>query len=191
MENKKIVIVDDEIIILKSLEKGLCKRQYDVLTFTNGYKALEAIENQPVNLIITDIIMDEINGIQLLKKIKEINPELPVIMITGYGELSSAIEAMRNGADDYLLKPCNLDELIFSVQNSLEKQELRAKIKLYEKILPVCSYCKKIRDDEGKAHGTGKWMDFQEFLHKKTGILPSHGMCPDCYEKFKKGILEV
>ena len=78
-----------------------------------------------------------------------------VIVLTGFGDMLSAIEALRSQADDYMLKPCESGEMFFRVERCLEKLELARKIHLYQKILPMCCVCKKIRDDTGKVPGRG------------------------------------
>jgi len=135
------------------------------------------------DLIITDLIMESTDGIQVLQKAKELNSEIQVIILTGYGDLDSAIKAMRNQADDYLLKPCESQEMIFRVKNCLEKQEMTRKISLYQKILPMCCVCKKIRDDSGKKPGTGEWVKIETYIHEKADLDITSSYCPECARK--------
>jgi len=96
-------------------------------------------------------------------------------------------------ADDYLLKPCEPDEVYVRINNCLEKLVLKQKIKLYENILPICCVCKKIRDDSGKEPGTGDWIAVEQYLNKETKIDITSGYCPDCAEKieYELGLKEI
>ncbi len=186
--SKTILLVDDEAIILKTIEGKLIDEGFQVFTAADGAEALKRFNDLPINLVITDLMMEGISGITVLERIKQDSPNTAVIILTGYGDLGSAVEALRLGADDYLLKPCDLDELIFRINKCFEKQELKDMVKMYEDILPICLDCKKIRDDSGTKPGKGKWMPVEEYLTKKAGKSMSHGYCPDCGKKFLDAI---
>jgi len=186
MRNKTILLVDDEEIILNSFGKDLRRENYDVILAASGEEAIYLLRGGQFDLVVTDLSMLGIDGIQVLKETKKINSLTGVIILTGYGDMTSAIDALRLGADDYLLKPCDSDELIIRIERCLEKQEALQKIKIYENILPVCTYCKSIRDDDaGTDHGKGKWLRMEEYIHTKSGTDISHGCCPACYEIHK------
>jgi YesN/AraC family two-component response regulator len=161
-----------------------------VRTAENGETAIELLKAQTYHLVITDLLMGEIDGIQVLKKTKELNPDTMVIILTGHGDLKSAIDALRLHADDYLLKPCDPAEIYLKVERCLEKLELKLKIKVYENILPICCVCDKIRDDQGKPHGTGEWMRVDKFILKKAGLKSSSTLCPECAQKMMEDIGE-
>ena len=188
MKKKTILLVDDEEIILKSLGKDLKTEGYDITTAENGESAIAKLKEKRFDLVITDLIMEGLDGIQVLKQAKKSDPELPVIILTGYGDMTSAIDALRLGADDYLLKPSDVEELFFRVSGCLEKYELKRKIKLYEDILPICAVCKKIRDDTGKEPGKGEWMTVEGYINRKTGVHFSHGYCKECGKATLNGI---
>lgn len=183
MKSKSILIVDDEEFILNSLRKDLVSENYSVTTALSGEEALKSLHSNHFDLVISDLVMPGIDGIQVLQEAKTIDPETCVIILTGYGDMTSAIAALRVGADDYLLKPCDIDELLLRITRSLEKKEAFRKIKLYEKILPICIYCKNIRDDTGTEPGKGKWMRMEEYIYLKSGTRISHGCCTECYHK--------
>lgn len=186
--SKTILLVDDETIILKTIEGKLIDEGFQVFTAPNGAEALKQFGRLPINLVITDLMMEGMNGITVLNRIKKDSPNTAVIILTGYGDLTSAVKALRLGADDYLLKPCDLNELIFRINKCFEKQELKDMVKMYEDILPICLDCKKIRDDSCTEPGKGKWMPVEEYLTKKAGKSMSHGYCPDCGKKFLDAI---
>ncbi|MFH0926183.1 MAG: response regulator [bacterium] len=111
MEAKKILIVDDEENAREGLAKILKKTGYITATAENGEEALSILENSRYDLVITDIKMPRMDGMQLLKKMRKIAPDIGVIMVTAYGEVESYLEAMSQGAFEYLNKPMKIDEL--------------------------------------------------------------------------------
>ncbi len=183
MRNNTVLLVDDEQPILRSLSHYLSKRDFNVKLAICGEDALTELSSAPsIDLVITDLVMAEMDGLEVLKKIKSIDNLIGVFILTGHGNMEMAIEALRSGADDFILKPCDADELIFKMERFFEKQELLRKIKIYEKFLPICMYCKNIRDDSGKKTGTGKWMPLEEYICQKSGADLTHGCCPECFK---------
>jgi DNA-binding NtrC family response regulator len=182
---KRILIVDDEIIIRKSLQVELSRHGYVVDTATSCGDALAQLERHGYNLLISDLLMEDMSGMELLKKARELKPDLAVCLITGYADLASAIDALRLGADDYLVKPCDPEELLLRVKHALAREELRRRVRYFENILPVCAVCKKIRDDTGKKPGEGEWISLEQYLRCKTGVQLQHGYCSKCARKRK------
>ncbi|MBI3592279.1 MAG: sigma-54-dependent Fis family transcriptional regulator [Nitrospirae bacterium] len=123
--NFKILIAEDEEITLKHLVYTLKKEGYDVLGTRNGREALDKLSHERFDVLITDIKMPEMNGIELLEKAKEKDHEIEVLIITGFGSIGSAVEAMKKGAYEYITKPFDLDELILKVKNIHERKILR------------------------------------------------------------------
>ena len=191
MRKHTILLVDDDPFILTGIGQNLESEGYEVTTAENGETALELLEKSVYDLVITDLVMEKIDGIQILKKAKEISTEIMVIILTGYGDMTSAIDALRLNADDYMLKPCQTEEMNFRVAACLEKLELSRKLKLYEQILPVCCVCKKIRDDEGKEPGSGRWMPVDQYLWKKARLSISSTYCPHCASNAMKELNEI
>ncbi len=120
----KILIADDEEITLKHLGYALGKEGYDITTARNGIEALKKIEGHEFDLLIADIKMPGIDGITLLTEVKEKYPDVDVIIITGFGSIESAVNAMSKGATDYVTKPFNLEELSLKVKKVAEKKRL-------------------------------------------------------------------
>src|SRR3972149_8250346 len=139
----KILIVDDEVKTCELLERFLVKKRYSIITSINGKDALEKVRNEKPEIMLLDLKLPDMDGMVVLRKSREISPETMVIIHTACGGLASAIDAVRLNASDYVLKPVNLEELHFRVLRCVEKLKLQRKIKLYEKILPVCCVCKK------------------------------------------------
>ena len=186
MQAYRMLLVDDDPFILAGIGKDLEGDGYVVTLAESGERAVKLLEAGSFDLVITDLVMDRINGIQVLRTAKTNNPETIVLILTGYGDMGSAIDALRLDADDYLLKPCDPDELKLRVSRCVERLELSRKLKLYEKMLPICCVCKKIRDDSGREPGTGEWMTVEEYVWKKAGIAPTSTYCPQCARETKK-----
>ena len=188
MKKYNILLVDDDDLILKSLGPALEGRGYEVATSDNGAKAIEMITGSHYDMVITDLVMTPVDGLEVLKKSKEIRPEILVIILTGFGDMGSSIDALRLDADNYMLKPCEPEELYFRVSNCFRKLELRRKIKLYEKILPVCCQCKKIRDDADREPGTGTWMAVEEYIRDRAKVDVTSSYGPECAQKLRDEI---
>jgi DNA-binding NarL/FixJ family response regulator len=118
---KSVLIVDDEESIRISLKRMLEKQNFKVETANNGSMALKKLAKYPYDLVLTDIMMDSISGIKLLKNIKEKYSNVIVLLMTGYASMESAIDALRLGATDYILKPCSKKEILSSIANSFKK----------------------------------------------------------------------
>jgi len=190
MTIKKILLVDDEDIIRLTLQQDLQDEGYAVDTAADGKTAVTMLD-KGYDLIITDLMMEGVDGIALLETARKNDSQQAVFILTGYGELNSAINALRLGAADYLLKPYNYEELLLRIENCLDKQELRKKVKFYEDILPICCDCKKIRDDENNEFGKGEWLTTEEYFYRKTDFKLSHSYCPECKKKCLRQIEEM
>ena len=127
----RILIVDDEEVICSILARRLAKEGYLCATANNGKEALTHFYKDTFSLIISDIKMPEMDGIELLKRVRAIHPKMMVIMITGYPEIDMAVEAMRLGAYDFIIKPADLDLVILSVKKALEKKGLEEEVEAY------------------------------------------------------------
>ncbi|MGD9158713.1 MAG: sigma-54 dependent transcriptional regulator [Desulfobacteraceae bacterium] len=121
----RIIVVDDEAIVLKNLRRILEKSGHIVSTCINPVKALEQIEHESYDIVISDIKMPYIDGLSFLNCVKSIAPEIEVILITGYASLDGAIEATKHGAYHYLKKPFTPDQIREKVQNALKDKVLR------------------------------------------------------------------
>jgi len=122
--NEKILIIDREPDILKTLETLLRKEGYQVRSTSGGEEAIDTLKSEPSDLVIMDINMPGTNGLQVMRKIKKLDEDIEVIVLTGSANINNAIQALRhNGAFDFLTKPLKtLDELITTVKQALEKK---------------------------------------------------------------------
>jgi DNA-binding NtrC family response regulator len=121
----KLLLVDDEKVALKNLEHVLKKDGYDVVATQSGGNALALLEGQAFDVVLTDLRMEKVDGMEVLKRCRERWPETEVIMITGFATLESAVEAMKQGAFYYIAKPFRLDEVRKLVSAALEKIQLK------------------------------------------------------------------
>ena len=119
----KILIVDDEARILLLLQSLLKANGYDVVTAKDGNGALDAIKSDTFDLVITDLRMSPVDGLALLKEINALQPKLPVILLTAYASVETAIDALKNGAFDYLSKPFKVDEMLDIVKRAVESSK--------------------------------------------------------------------
>jgi len=124
----KILVVDDDPEICKLLIMSLSPLGYEVTSANDGFQALEKIEAERFNVVILDILLPHLNGIEVLKRIREQGLEMEVIVLTAYASLKTAIEAVRLGAYDYITKPCKGEVIRSTVRRALEKQHLAARL---------------------------------------------------------------
>jgi len=119
-----ILIVDDEPSIVQSLSGLLTDEGFEIITASNGYEALKIIDTESPDLVLLDIWMPGIDGIETLKEIKKVSATLPVIIITGHGNVETAVKATKLGAFDLIEKPLNIDKVIVSINNALNFRRL-------------------------------------------------------------------
>lgn len=123
-----IMIIDDEPGICTSLNLAL-KNDYNVVTFNSTQQALKLIENQNFNVVLLDLKIGAESGLNILKQIKEIDPNVVVIMMTAYGSIGTSVEAMKNGAFNYLTKPLDVDELMIHIKQAVEFYKLNEQVR--------------------------------------------------------------
>ena len=141
-----IVIVDDEEMVSTSLGSFLSlETDYNLKTFTSAKEALEYIKNNPVDLVVSDYLMPEMDGISFLIKVREMKPEVPRIILTGYADKENAIIAINQvGLFQYIEKPWNNEDILIIFRNGLEKQRLLSK--LGEKIKEINKAYDELKD---------------------------------------------
>lgn len=123
MENAKVLIVDDEQNILLYLSEALEDEGYAITTKGSGQEAVSVLEKENFDLVLVDLKLRDIDGLEVMREVKKHSPDTIVIMLTGHGSLETAVEAMRFGAFDYLLKPCSIQDLRNSLRRGLEQRQ--------------------------------------------------------------------
>lgn len=125
MNDFSVLLVDDEEEFLEVMVKRLRKRGLHISKAKSGLEAIAKIKETDMDVVVLDVRMPEMGGIQTLKKIKTISPSTEVIMLTGHASLEIAVEGMELGAFDYLMKPVNIDELFYRMQDAYKKKALQ------------------------------------------------------------------
>ncbi len=133
MSKARILVVDDEKMIRWTLETALKKEGYKVTAVESGEEALEHLLNQSPDVVVADITLPGIDGIEVLRHIRESEPLIPVVMITAHKEISLAVSAMKLGAFDYVEKPFDVDRILILVDNALERRKLSREVEYYRK----------------------------------------------------------
>jgi CheY-like chemotaxis protein len=132
MANEKILVVDDEEAIREVISTLLDAQGFECTTSSNGKLGLEAFRQDTFDLVLSDIVMPEMDGLKLLSELRLDDPDVPVIMVTAMHDISIALEAIRAGAYDYILKPFEKDQLYLSVRRALEHRSLVLENRTYQ-----------------------------------------------------------
>jgi len=153
MPGEKILVVDDELFVRELLFEFLSREDYEVVLADCGEKAVELAKSEPTAVALIDLKMPGMDGIETLKKIKEVCPSTLSIIMTGYPTIESSIEALRCGAHDYVIKPFKLNELKSSVEKALFEGKLKTEIgRLKDRIKTLEGELKEYSSPEGFGH---------------------------------------
>lgn len=128
MMKQKILVIDDDELVTSSLKRTLSQSGYDVDIALSGKIGIQKTEDDTPDLVLLDIFLGDTNGMEVLKKIQSINPDLPVIMITGFADVQTAVNAIKMGAIDFILKPINLDQLELIIDKTLKQVALQKEV---------------------------------------------------------------
>ena len=124
MESLRVLVVDDEADFLETIVMRLQRRKIDAYGVDGGKKALEIVENERFDVVVLDVLMPGLDGIETLKLLKKRKPFIEVIILTGHGSVESGIQGMQFGAFDYIMKPTDLDELLEKIQQAYERKRI-------------------------------------------------------------------
>ena len=124
MDGFNVLLVDDESEFLDTLVKRIKKRSVNAYGVASGEEALAFLNQQPMDVVVLDVRMPGMDGIQALREIKQRYPLIEVIMLTGHASLEVAIEGMELGAFDYMMKPIEIDELLYKLQDAYKKKSI-------------------------------------------------------------------
>lgn len=164
MRGKRILIVDDDGVIREGLRRVLAAKDFEAEAYGSGYLAIEQMQQRNFDLVITDLKMPGMNGIEVLKAIRTLQPEVPIIMITGYSTVDSAVEAMKNGAIDYIGKPFTPEDILSKVASALEQRGV---------LLEDLYLRKELKENHGFDGFTGESREMQKVYRRILQVAPT------------------
>ncbi len=123
MKQEKILLVEDEQIILETMGDDLREAGFDVVEARNGLEGIRQFKSGSIDLVISDLMMDEMDGFEVLKEIKKISPNTPVIIITGYPSNKVAKQALMMGASDIIIKPSDMEEIFHTIRRHIQSSQ--------------------------------------------------------------------
>ena len=129
MNKRNVLVVDDDPDVLSMLERLLKKLEYNPLVAQNGEEAVRIIDTYKIDVVVSDLVMPEMDGMELLKRVKTRKGDIPFLMITGHPTIETAVEAIKKGAYDYLTKPFQVEEVQIKIDRALEKRGLRRSLR--------------------------------------------------------------
>ena len=129
MKKRNVLVVDDDQDVLSMLERLLQKLEYNPFVAYNGEEALRIVDTNKIDVVVSDLVMPEMDGMELLKRIKSRKSDIPFVMITGHPTIETAVEAIKKGAYDYLTKPFQVEEVQIKIDRALEKRGLRRSLR--------------------------------------------------------------
>ncbi len=209
---KQLLIIDDNMDLCHNLKDIFEDKGYQVSMAHTGADGLAGLQHHDYHVALLDIRLPDVQGPDLLPDILQMHPDIQVIIITAYGSMETAIQAVNLGAYAYVIKPLDMDEVLVTVERAVERlrlvqqerhlierlqqeladrqyaeiereqliTELRKaldRVKTLSGILPICSNCKKIRDDQDY------WHDVTAYIRDHSEVDFTHGICPDCMKE--------
>ncbi len=183
----KILIAEDDLISRKLLITTLEQFGHRVVAFENGLDAWNAYNEIPYRVIVSDWLMPKLDGLDFCRRVRE-RPQTDYtffVLLTAnvYGK-ESYMEAMRAGIDDFLTKPLDRDQIWMRLRVAERILRYTTQISQLESMMPICSYCKKVRDDNNY------WQQVETYISQRTGANFSHSVCPSCYNEVVRPQLE-
>ena len=183
VQRGKVLIVDDEIDIVNTLQAYLSEKGYKTLGCTSGKGAIEALKKYDFDILLIDLMMPEMNGIELLKSALEIDPHLIGIIITGKGTIESAVDAMKAGAFDYLLKPFEFALLSPILTRAMKVRELRKSEERYRILVDELTHeVGKLQNDCDKP--TGRELEIFELKEETEALTEALRRNKEMYHNF-------
>jgi DNA-binding response OmpR family regulator len=173
----KVLIADDDSTARRFLQAALHKLDHECVLAEDGRQAWEAYQATHPSIILADWLMPKLSGIDLCRMIRaDARPKYAyVILVTALSGKGSYLEGMQAGADDFVTKPFDLDEMSARLHVAKRIIGLQTEIHQLQGLLPVCSYCRRIRDERSA------WTTLEEYVAARTEVSLSHSICPDCY----------
>ena len=189
-----ILIADDDAVVRLTLAALLTGLGHEVTPAEDGAEAWANLQIGHFPIIISDWEMPEVDGPELCRRLRGQKGDRYsyFIMITATGGKKRYLEGMEAGADDFITKPVDPDELRARLRAAERMLGLRTRVHHLEGLLPICAYCKRIRDGAAGGGGGGgeQWESIERYVEARSEAQFSHGYCPDCYEKHVRPQIE-
>ncbi len=175
----KILIVEDDPMAGAVLEALLHAQGHETVMTTDGLAAWQEFQERPMRLVISDWMLPGLDGLELSRRIRAKGGEYTYFILLSNLETGGTNhdQAMDAGVDDFLHKPVNQTELRHRLRVAERILNYATQVRRLQQIIPICSYCKKMRDDKNY------WQQVEEYLQTHMDSGTSHGVCPDCYER--------
>ena len=182
----KILVAEDDKVSRLVLGTGLKRLGHDVIDADDGQEAWRLFQEKDVHMVITDWMMPNLDGLALCRLIRSSNgPKYTyVVMLTALGGKESFLEGMNAGADDFITKPFDIDQLNARLLVAQRVLNLQAEVRQLQGLLPICAYCKRIRTEDNS------WQAIEVYVSEQTDASFSHGICPECRERHVNPQLE-
>lgn len=188
MTRHSVLIIDNDPGSLFESSRILEKNNYNVTMALNGTSGMEFLKDTSFSLVLSEFSLDDVAGLSILEAARNTSPETMVIFQTAAVDSSFKEKAFRLGANDYLFKPYQSEELLFRVKKSIENHELKQRLRLQSCFVTGCCVCKKIRFD---TDGSGKsiWVEVEDFLKAGMNVLLSSTYCPECAQSVQEDLI--
>ena len=176
----KILIAEDDPVSSKILQLTLENGGHDVIAVTSGQAAWEAFDADPTRVVISDWMMPEMDGLELCGKVRG-RPKTDytyfILLTAIHTGRENLRKAMNAGVDDFLTKPLDREGIMMRLRVAERIIEFTYQIRQLKELIPICMYCKKVRDD------SNYWQAVESYIARHTGSSFSHGICPECFEQ--------
>ncbi|MBI5188742.1 MAG: response regulator [Nitrospirae bacterium] len=200
MPKEKILVIDDEDVILQLFRDILTRSNYEVKTATSGKEGIKLFEDERFDLIITDIKMPGISGIDIIKHIRVNNNEVPIIVVTGHGTIDIAIDSLKLGSQGFILKPFTPEEIRAAIVDAMEKTRLLSENIKLRALLPLFEFSKEIIGEVDldrllklilkiavrETHADNAYITFIDEVSGRLNIKESYGLSPDFIKEFER-----
>jgi DNA-binding response OmpR family regulator len=176
----RILLVDKDSECRRILADQLEDLDHEVFEADNGREGWMTLKVQGPRVVITDLALAEYDGFELCRKIRRATDlkYAYIIILTSEASKLNFLQAMSAGADDFLGKPCVLTDIVLRLRVAERLLQLKSKVNQLQGLLPICSYCKKIRDDREE------WHPVDLYVNQRSGVSFSQCVCPDCYHDY-------
>lgn len=182
-----LLVAEDDPVSRRMLVARLERLGYEVTAVADGKEAWAELQARHYPILISDWMMPEMDGLDLCRALRAARRAryTYVIVLTALDGKERYLEGMDAGADDYLTKPLDADQLRARLRVAERVLALQEEVRTLSGLLPICSYCKKIRDE------AQQWSSVESYISRRTEAAFSHGICPDCYERNVKPLLSA